>query len=97
MNIGRILPGIAILSGRIFVCGGEVDSQILANGEVSRTHRLMNSVADPGSGAFQTPGFGMTGSRIRITDEYPRSYFRELKNNFFGLTTIVLSVQKRDL
>jgi hypothetical protein len=35
MNIGRILPGIAILSGRIFVCGGEVDSQILANGEVS--------------------------------------------------------------
>ena len=35
MNIGRILPGIAIISGRIFVCGGEVDSQILANGEVS--------------------------------------------------------------
>ncbi|XP_023322367.1 actin-binding protein IPP [Eurytemora carolleeae] len=34
MNIGRILPGIAIISGRIFVCGGEVDSQILANGEV---------------------------------------------------------------
>ena len=35
MDIGRILPGIAIISGRIFVCGGEVDSQILANGEVS--------------------------------------------------------------
>jgi len=34
MDIGRILPGIAIISGRIFVCGGEVDSQILANGEV---------------------------------------------------------------
>jgi len=34
MEIGRILPGIAILNGRIFVCGGEVDSQILANGEV---------------------------------------------------------------
>ena len=30
----RILPGIAILSGQIFVCGGEVDSKILANGEV---------------------------------------------------------------
>jgi hypothetical protein len=56
MNIGRILPGIAILSGRIFVCGGEVDSQILANGEVSRTHRLINSVAD---GAFLTPRSGM--------------------------------------
>jgi len=34
MDIGRILPGIAILSGQIFVCGGEVDSKILANGEV---------------------------------------------------------------
>ena len=34
MDIGRILPGIAILSGQIFVCGGEVDSRILANGEV---------------------------------------------------------------
>jgi len=34
MEIGRILPGIAIISGRIFVCGGEVDSRILANGEV---------------------------------------------------------------
>ena len=36
MEIGRILPGIAIISGRIFVCGGEVDSRILANGEVRR-------------------------------------------------------------
>jgi len=34
MDIGRILPGIAILSGQIFVCGGEVDSKILASGEV---------------------------------------------------------------
>lgn len=34
MDIGRILPGIAILSGQIFVCGGEVDSKILATGEV---------------------------------------------------------------
>ncbi len=67
MNIGRILPGIAILSGRIFVCGGEVDSQILANGEVSRTHRLIISVTDPdpGSGAFLTPGSGM-GKKIKI-------------------------------
>ncbi len=35
MKIARIAPGIAVLNGRIFVCGGEVDSQILANGEVS--------------------------------------------------------------
>ena len=28
------MPGIAIVSGQIFVCGGEVDSKILANGEV---------------------------------------------------------------
>lgn len=34
MTIGRILPGIAVLNGLIYVCGGEVDSQILANGEV---------------------------------------------------------------
>ena len=32
--LSRILPGIAIVSGQIFVCGGEVDSKILANGEV---------------------------------------------------------------
>ena len=36
MKIARILPGIAVLNGRIFVCGGEVDSQILANGEVRK-------------------------------------------------------------
>ncbi len=34
MRVGRILPGIAVLNGLIYVCGGEVDSQILANGEV---------------------------------------------------------------
>jgi len=33
MGIGRILPGVASLNGRIFVVGGEQDSQILANGE----------------------------------------------------------------
>ena len=44
MDIGRILPGIAIISGRIFVCGGEVDSQILANGEVGRFFSIANSM-----------------------------------------------------
>ena len=34
MRVGRILPGIAVMNGCIYVCGGEVDSQILANGEV---------------------------------------------------------------
>lgn len=34
MEIGRILPGIAVLNGNIYVVGGEQESQILANGEV---------------------------------------------------------------
>lgn len=34
MEIGRILPGVAGLGGKIFVVGGERGSQILANGEV---------------------------------------------------------------
>jgi hypothetical protein len=46
------------------------------------------SVADPESGAFLTPGSGMgkkSGSRIRIGNEQPGSYFRELRNHFFGV------------
>ena len=38
MRIARILPGIAVLNGHVFVCGGEVDSQILANGEIYDPH-----------------------------------------------------------
>ncbi|KAL9706748.1 hypothetical protein quinque_010266 [Culex quinquefasciatus] len=37
MQIGRILPGVATLGGKIFVIGGERGSQILANGEVYDT------------------------------------------------------------
>lgn len=33
MGIGRILPGVASLNGRIYVVGGEQESLILANGE----------------------------------------------------------------
>lgn len=33
MQIGRILPGVAALGGKIFVFGGERGSQVLANGE----------------------------------------------------------------
>lgn len=34
MKIGRIQPGVATFSGKIYVIGGERGSQILANGEV---------------------------------------------------------------
>lgn len=34
MCIGRILPGVSTLNGRIYVVGGELESQILANGEM---------------------------------------------------------------
>jgi hypothetical protein len=47
---------------------------------------LLSRVADPGSGAFLTPGFKMgkkSRSGIRIHDEHPRSYFRELRHNFW--------------
>ncbi len=40
---------------------------------------LLIGVADPGSGAFLTPGSGI---RFGIRDEQPGSYFRELRNNF---------------
>ena len=40
-----------------------------------------SSVADPGSGAFLTPGI-RDGLKIRIRDEQPGSYFRELKKKF---------------
>jgi hypothetical protein len=42
---------------------------------------------DPGSAAFLTPGYGIPGLvkiKIRIRDEYPGSYIRELRNNFLG-------------
>jgi hypothetical protein len=47
-------------------------------------------VADPGTGAFLTPGSGRGkksgfGSEIRIRDEQPGSYFLELRNHFFGI------------
>jgi hypothetical protein len=47
--------------------------------EIESQHRV--------SGAFLTPGSGMgarSGSGIRIRDEHPGSYFRELRNNFSG-------------
>ncbi len=54
---------------------------------VTVTFLLFCSVADPESGAFLTPGFGIgkksrSGSGIRIRNKHPRSYFRELRNYF---------------
>ncbi len=44
---------------------------------------LVTSVPDQGSGAFLTPGSGMGKKTcIRIRDEQPGSYFRELRKNF---------------
>jgi hypothetical protein len=45
-----------------------------------------NSVADPGSGAFLTPGSGMNNER-------PGSYFRELRNNFWVKNTVRFKMQ----
>jgi hypothetical protein len=48
----------------------------------------ISSVADPGSGAFLTPGSGYPGwikIKIRIQVEHLGSYFRELGNKFFCL------------
>ncbi len=51
---------------------------------------IMNPVLrirNQGSGAFSTPGSGIRDGKksIRIRDEQPRSYFRELRNHFFGV------------
>jgi hypothetical protein len=47
---------------------------------------VVQSVPDPGSGDFLTPGSGMGKKKSRfgiiIRDEHPGSYFRELRNNF---------------
>jgi hypothetical protein len=54
---------------------------------------------DPGSGAFFTPGSGIgkkSGSRIRIRDEQPGSYFRELRIYFFQLKYLNSLMRIRD-
>jgi hypothetical protein len=45
---------------------------------------------DPGSDAFLTRGSWMVKNKIRIRDEHPRSYFRELSNNFWVKNTQIL-------
>jgi hypothetical protein len=59
---------------------------MLDSGFRIRYRYVRYSVADPGSGAFLPPGSGMgkkSGSGIRIRDEPPGSYFRELKKTMF--------------
>jgi hypothetical protein len=52
---------------------------------------------DPGSGAFLTPGSGMGKNQDpEIRDEQPGSYFRELRNHFFGLKYLNSLMQIRD-
>jgi hypothetical protein len=53
-----------------------VQTVSLKSSEVLTAARMAeSSVADPGSGAFLTPGSG-------IRDEQRGSYFRELRDNF---------------
>ncbi len=53
------------------------------------------------SGAFLTPGSGMSkrsgsGSGIRIRDEQPESYFRELRDHFFAVKYLHSLMRIRD-
>jgi hypothetical protein len=47
---------------------------------------LIIRIRDPGTFLIPGPGSGMgeITIRIRIRDEQPGSYFRELRNNFLG-------------
>ncbi len=72
----------------------------LLNSNIITWSILFQSVADPdpGSGAFLTARTGMGKKiRIRIHDDQPRSYFRELRNHFFGLKYLNSFMQIRDL
>jgi hypothetical protein len=60
-----------------------------------------HSVADPDpeSGVFLTPRSGIRDGlkiMIRIPDEQPVSYFRELRNNFYGLKYLNSLMRIRD-
>ncbi len=61
--------------------------KILCEYQVSSISCGTCSVADPdpGSGAFLTPGSEMEKILIRIQDEQPGSYIRELRKNFWGV------------
>ncbi len=60
---------------------------------------VLCNVADPdsGSGTFMSPGLGSGMGkkiRIRVRDEQPGSYFRELRNNFLGLIYLNALMEK---
>jgi hypothetical protein len=56
---------------------------------------LLIVVADPGSGAFFDPWIRDL-DRYRIRDEQPEPYFRELRNNIFGLQYFYSLMRIRD-
>jgi hypothetical protein len=72
------------ISPSYVIFGDMLASRVQLSGTPLRNiGRVTNSVPDLGSGAFLTSGSGMQdGYKIRIRDEQPGSYFRELRNNF---------------
>jgi hypothetical protein len=57
------------------------------NGKVGTTFQFRDFDSgvvdlDPGCGVYLTPGSGT--EKIRIRDEHPRSFFRELRSSFLG-------------
>ncbi|XP_040580405.1 actin-binding protein IPP [Lepeophtheirus salmonis] len=58
MKVGRILPGLAILNGKIYVCGGELESEIFANGEIYDP--IQNSWSSMAPMTIPRCEFGMT-------------------------------------
>jgi hypothetical protein len=66
-----------------------LDYEFTTHDLVIHISSLVDSIAAPGSGAFLPLGSGMgrksrSGSGIRIRDEHPKSYMRELRSNFVG-------------
>jgi hypothetical protein len=61
--------------------------------------RLQCCVADPDPMPFLTPGSGIRDGYkigIRIRDEQPGSYFRELRNHFLGIKYLNFLMRPRD-
>ncbi len=67
---------------QVTVLEDQIESQSRRIQEIGENCLSHSVFPDPGSGAFFTPGW--VKIRIRIRDEQPGPYFRELRNNFFG-------------
>ncbi len=77
---GADRPRLGGFLAQLSLEGGEVMPRSIRNTAVACKPIFSVADPDPGSGAFLTHRFG-----IRIRDDQPRSYFRELRNQFFGL------------